>query len=79
MKSRVLQGLTIVAKDYTAGYKGYRISFGTAKPVGGKFFAAGYKVQLHGPRVHGGLGVRAGRNGATEREGTWDVVVPQSS
>ena len=41
------KGLTITAKDYTAGYKGYRISFGTAKPPGGKFFAQGYKANLH--------------------------------
>lgn len=41
------KGLTIMAKDYTAGYKGYRISFGTAKPPGGKFFAQGYKANLH--------------------------------
>ena len=39
----------MVAKDYTAGrYKGYRISFGTAKPPGGKFFAQGYKANLVG-------------------------------
>jgi len=41
------KGLTIAAKDYTAGYSGYRISFGTAKPPGGKFFAQGYKADLH--------------------------------
>ncbi len=81
------KGLTIVAKDYTAGYKGYGISFGLAKypctgpracdtscparlhtttrppfstgcspcrggasrgrPPGGKFFAQGYKADLH--------------------------------
>ena len=41
------KGLTITAKDYAAGYKGYRISFGTAKPPGGKFFAQGYKADLH--------------------------------
>ena len=28
---------------------GYRISFGTAKPPGGKFFAQGYKADLHPP------------------------------
>uniref|UniRef100_A0A7S0IYF5 NADH:ubiquinone oxidoreductase intermediate-associated protein 30 domain-containing protein n=1 Tax=Calcidiscus leptoporus TaxID=127549 RepID=A0A7S0IYF5_9EUKA len=39
------KGLTIVAKDF-ASYKGYRISFGTAKPIGGKFFAEGYKANL---------------------------------
>ena len=39
-------GLVITAKDYARGYKGYRISFGTAKPVGGKFFAQGYKANL---------------------------------
>lgn len=41
------EGLKIVAKDYTSGYKGYRISFGTAKPPGGKFFAQGYKADMH--------------------------------
>lgn len=42
-------GLKVVAKDYTGGhYKGYRISFGTAKPPGGKFFAQGYKANLMG-------------------------------
>ena len=41
------EGLTIEAKDYTSGYQGYRISFGTAKPPGGKFFAQGYKADLH--------------------------------
>ena len=39
-------GLTVEAKDYT-GYRGYRISFGTAKPPGGKFFAQGFKSDLH--------------------------------
>jgi len=39
-------GIQITAKDFTAGYKGYRISFGTAKPPGGKFFAQGYKANL---------------------------------
>lgn len=40
-------GLALVAKDYTHGqYKGYRISFGTAKPPGGKFFAQGFKANL---------------------------------
>ena len=27
--------------------KGYRISFGTKKPPGGKFFAQGFKADLH--------------------------------
>eukprot|EP00908_Phaeocystis_cordata_P005303 Transcript_15781.p2 GENE.Transcript_15781~~Transcript_15781.p2 ORF type:complete len:177 (-),score=73.90 Transcript_15781:83-613(-) len=40
-------GLTVTAKDYAGGYKGYRISFGTAKPPGGKFFAQGFKANLH--------------------------------
>jgi len=39
------KGLAITAKDFSS-YKGYRISFGTAKPVGGKFFAQGYKANL---------------------------------
>ena len=39
-------GLKVVAKDFTNGYKGYRISFGTAKPPGGKFFAQGFKANL---------------------------------
>ena len=38
-------GLTIVAKAASA-YKGYRISFGTAKPPGGKFFSQGYKANF---------------------------------
>ena len=41
------KGLTVVAKDFTSGYRGYRISFGTAKPPGGKYFAQGYKADLH--------------------------------
>ena len=41
------KGLIVEAKDYASGYKGYRISFGTAKPPGGKFFAQGYKADLH--------------------------------
>lgn len=40
------QGLAFTAKDFTSGYTGYRISFGTAKPPGGKFFATGYKANL---------------------------------
>ena len=43
------EGLTIKARDFSGGYKGYRISFGTAKPIGGKFFAQGYKADLHPP------------------------------
>jgi len=39
-------GLKIVANDLSGGYKGYRVSFGTAKPPGGKFFAQGYKADL---------------------------------
>lgn len=41
------EGLAISAKDYANGYMGYRISFGTAKPPGGKFFAQGYKANFH--------------------------------
>ena len=40
-------GITVVANDFAGGYAGYRISFGTAKPPGGKFFAQGYKADLH--------------------------------
>jgi len=41
------QGLSVEAKDFSGGYKGYRMSFGTAKPIGGKFFAQGYKANLY--------------------------------
>eukprot|EP00310_Coccolithus_braarudii_P022071 CAMPEP_0183352082 /NCGR_PEP_ID=MMETSP0164_2-20130417/27446_1 /TAXON_ID=221442 /ORGANISM="Coccolithus pelagicus ssp braarudi, Strain PLY182g" /LENGTH=209 /DNA_ID=CAMNT_0025524435 /DNA_START=46 /DNA_END=675 /DNA_ORIENTATION=+ len=30
----------------TTDYAGFRLSFGSAKPIGGKFFAAGYKQQF---------------------------------
>ena len=36
------EGLAITAKAAT-GYAGYRLSFGTAHPKGGKFFAYGFK------------------------------------
>jgi len=39
------QGITIVAKDFT-GYKGFRLSFGTAKAPGGSFYAQGYKASI---------------------------------
>ena len=40
-------GLEVRAKDFTEGqYKGYRISFGTAKPPRGKLFAQGFKADL---------------------------------
>jgi len=38
-------GLTITAKSYTP-YTGFRVSFGHAHPVGGKFFAYGYKANF---------------------------------
>ena len=41
-------GLTITAKAASA-YKGYRISFGSAKPPGGKFFAQGFKADVWQP------------------------------
>jgi len=37
------EGLTITSKSYI-DYTGFRISFGHAHPVGGKFFAYGYKA-----------------------------------
>jgi len=40
------KGLKINAKDFSGGYKGYRLSFGSAKPPGGKFFAYGYKANI---------------------------------
>jgi hypothetical protein len=43
-------GLTIEAKDFTTGYQGYRISFGTAKAPGGKFFARAWP-RLSIPRL----------------------------
>jgi hypothetical protein len=36
------EGIKLTAKA-ADDYKGYRLSFGNAKPVGGKFFAYGYK------------------------------------
>jgi len=39
------EGLTITAKAATP-YKGFRISFGHAHPIGGKFFASGYKANF---------------------------------
>lgn len=36
------KGLAIKAKSYN-DYKGFRVSFGNAHPIGGKFFAYGYK------------------------------------
>jgi hypothetical protein len=42
------EGLTIVAKDYTKGYKGYRFSFGNGHAPGG-FHAYGFKANLHPP------------------------------
>lgn len=36
------EGVKITAKA-ASGYTGYRLSFGNAHPVGGKFFAYGYK------------------------------------
>ncbi|KAL1520767.1 hypothetical protein AB1Y20_022333 [Prymnesium parvum] len=39
------KGLSITAKAAT-NYAGYRISFGHAHPIGGKFFAYGYKANM---------------------------------
>ena len=39
------KGLTIVAKDYTNGYKGYRVSFGNGHAPGG-FHAYGFKANF---------------------------------
>ena len=39
------EGLTITAKAAT-DYAGYRISFGHAHPLFGKFFAYGYKARI---------------------------------
>jgi len=38
-------GLKITARANN-GYKGYRVSFGVAHPIGGKFFANGYKSHI---------------------------------
>jgi len=42
------QGLKITSKSYIS-YTGFRISFGSAHPKGGKFFAFGYKANFQPP------------------------------
>ena len=42
------EGLKITSKS-TIPYSGFRISFGNAHPIGGKFFAFGYKADFHPP------------------------------
>ena len=42
------EGLKITSKS-TIPYSGFRISFGNAHPIGGKFFAYGYKADFHPP------------------------------
>jgi len=39
------KAIAIVAKA-SSGYEGFRFSFGTAQPAGGKFFASGYKAHF---------------------------------